>query len=375
MLLHVRNAWQFARQPASHKEVVFFSESAADWPHLAPILESVVTNHQQPVSVLASTADDPALQWRHAGVSSFLIGEGTVRTMLLRTLDARVVVMTMPDLDVFHIRRSTYPVHYVYLFHAINSSHMIYRADAFDAFDTVLCVGPHHVAEIRAREAKAGLKRKQLIPHGSSRLDRLILAPPIPPPPIPLILIAPSWGPSSIVEHGIDILIAKALDAGYRVRLRPHPMQWRQSDKVLQLQARFNDRPGFELERSVHTDDSFLEASLLVSDWSGAALEYGLGLGRPVLFIDTPRKIRNTAYEELGIEPVEIGLRSLIGRVIAPDDLADAANIIGTLLAHPPPTAERLAKLRSSVVFHPGHSAGAGAAAIVATLRELPPAP
>ena len=60
----------------------------------------------------------------------------------------------------------------------------------------------------------------------------------------------------------------------------------------------------------------------MVSDWSGAALEYAFGLERPVLFVDVARKVNNPDYEALGIEPFEVGIRERIGRVVAPDDLA-----------------------------------------------------
>ena len=57
----------------------------------------------------------------------------------------------------------------------------------------------------------------------------------------------------------------------------------------------------------------------MVSDWSGAALEYAFGLERPVLFVDVPRKVNNPEYERLGIEPFEASVREQIGRVVAPE--------------------------------------------------------
>src|SRR5438093_13437904 len=56
----------------------------------------------------------------------------------------------LTDLDAYHLMRSAaYPVHYVYVFHSMVSSHMVFRPKAYDAYDTILCVGPHHTREIR----------------------------------------------------------------------------------------------------------------------------------------------------------------------------------------------------------------------------------
>ena len=86
-----------------------------------------------------------------------------VRTILFKILKAGIMIMTMPDLEVYNIKRSIYSVHYLYVNHSMVSMHMIYRKGAFDHFDTLFCVGPHHVREIRETEKTYGLKPKKLI--------------------------------------------------------------------------------------------------------------------------------------------------------------------------------------------------------------------
>ena len=61
------------------------------------------------------------------------------------------------------------------------------------------------------------------------------------------------------------------------------------------------------------------DSDLMISDWSGAALDYAFGLGKPVLFIDVPRKVNDPSYTELGIEPIESSIRDVVGMVIPPD--------------------------------------------------------
>jgi YidC/Oxa1 family membrane protein insertase len=86
------------------------------------------------------------------------------------TLRAKILVMDMPDLDTYHIKRSkAYPVHYIYLFHSMFSIHSYLRKEALDNFDTIFCVGPHHVNEIKATEKLYELKPKKIINYGFGR--------------------------------------------------------------------------------------------------------------------------------------------------------------------------------------------------------------
>ena len=63
------------------------------------------------------------------------------------------MIMTMPDLETFHIKRSkSHPVHYIYMFHSMVSTHLVYRKSAFDNYDTIFCVGEHHLDEIQNTE-------------------------------------------------------------------------------------------------------------------------------------------------------------------------------------------------------------------------------
>ena len=88
-------------------------------------------------------------------------------------MDAECFVLTMPDLNTFHLKKSKHTREYIYLFHAFSSTHLQYNEQAFDAYDTVFCVGPHHEAEIRKREQMYRLPAKNLIPVGYPRMDSI----------------------------------------------------------------------------------------------------------------------------------------------------------------------------------------------------------
>ena len=78
-------------------------------------------------------------------------------------MDAHCFVFTMPDLDTYHLKRSIKTKEYIYLFHAFSSTHLQYNEQAFDAYDTIFCVGPHHVEEIQKREKIYNLPSKTLL--------------------------------------------------------------------------------------------------------------------------------------------------------------------------------------------------------------------
>lgn len=361
LLASWRELRRFQRTPRSHRGIVFFSEGAHHWPHLGPVAMELVLGQGQTLCYVASTPNDPALDVREPGFHSFLIGEGTVRTIWFRSLEADLMVSSLPDLQSFHLTRSAYPVHYVYLHHSIASTHMAYRETAFDHFDTVLCVGPHHRDEIRAAECARNLPRKRLAPHGYARLDALLeVAQPARAPGAaggaPRVLVAPSWGDSCILESLGETLTAILLAGDCDVTLRPHPMtSKRHPHLVRDLAAKFGSHPRFRVDIDMVSLESLRSSDIMISDWSGAALEFALGLEKPVIFIDVPPKMRNPNYHMLGIEPIEHHIRGEVGLVVSPSGLATVPDATRSLLGNSV-AVDRIRAARHRWVYNVGTS-------------------
>ena len=71
------------------------------------------------ICYITSVKDDPIFKLKNSKIKSFYIGDGAARTKFFLTLKAKIMIMDMPDLNSFHIKRSmVFPVHYVYLFHS-----------------------------------------------------------------------------------------------------------------------------------------------------------------------------------------------------------------------------------------------------------------
>jgi YidC/Oxa1 family membrane protein insertase len=363
----------FEKLAPEARAITFYAENAGYWPHFEPIIHELTETMGREICYLTSSSADPILELGNARIHAFEIGEGFGRALLFQTMEVGVLVATVPQLGIKVLPRSkraaAVGTTYVYVFHSMVSTHMVYEPDGFDHYDTVLCAGPYMIDEIRARETMASLPAKELIPHGYGRLDA-ILATDQPPRPqsadVPVVLLAPSWGPSCVFETCGADLVRAFLDAGYHVIARPHPMTAKRSPKAIPaLVAQFSNHPRFELDADVASQASLHRSDVMVSDWSGAALEYAFGLERPVLFIDVPRKVNNGEYEKLGIEPFEVAIRDEIGRVVGVGDLGRAPMVASELIADPAGFAAKIRATRDTSVFNVG-SSGRVAADVIA---------
>jgi len=358
----------FNRLPSADRTLVFYAESTSDWPHLGPIVEELAAAGRK-LCYVTSQVDDPVLTLGNPNVLAFHVGSGAARTAFFKAVEAKVVVMTLPDLETYHLKRSVHPAHYVYVFHSMVSSHMIYRKGAFDAYDTIFCVGPHHAAEIRRTEELYTLRAKAFVEHGYARLDKIVKTAGSRPAFVPTagpakkVLLAPSWGTCSFIEAAVgDELIRAVLGAGHQVTIRLHPMTVRHHPK---LPARLlATHPSLKVVTDMNEQESLQQSDLMISDWSGAALDYAYGLERPVLFVDTPKKINNPEFAKVALAPLEESVREEIGAILPMSAIADAPKQIAALVADPEGFRARIRASRQRWIYNVGSSAAVGASHI-----------
>ncbi|MGB5486148.1 MAG: CDP-glycerol glycerophosphotransferase family protein, partial [Lysobacterales bacterium] len=185
------------------------------------------------------------------------------------------------------------------------------------------------------------------------------------------VLIAPTWGDQSIFNTCGDELTGLLLDAGYHVIVRPHYQTLKMTPEVIDnLRKKYGDRDNFEYQDRMSESDSLFRSDILISDWSAMAIEYALGLEKPVLFVDLPRRIRNPDWQALDIEPQEVAFRKLAGDVVSPQQLGEAPEMIDRLLQHQESFRQRMQKLRSQMVFNIGDSVQSGAKEIARLADE-----
>jgi YidC/Oxa1 family membrane protein insertase len=381
-ILKAWSGWRrYRKLPADWRNIVIYSESGQDWHYFEPLIGVLNDELQHKVTYVTSDQADPGLSRQHELFKAICIPQGFFLTLHFNMQKADVVVLTMMDLDNLQLKKSINPVHYIYLFHSLGSTHMVDHANSYDAYDSLFCVGPHHVAELRKRESMQGMQARNLFEYGHPRLENLLIvaksfqlgatradsvawtA--------PVVLIAPTWGEQSIFNTCGDELTGLLLDAGYHVIVRPHYQTIQMTPEVVdKIRAKYGDRDNFEYQDRMGESDTLFRSDILISDWSAMAIEYALGLEKPVLFVDLPRRIRNPDWQALGIEPQEASFRELAGDIVSPEQLDEAPDKIARLLENRQDFRQTMEKLRSQMVFNIGSSVELGAREIARLADE-----
>ena len=347
-----------------NKHVVFYSEKSGFWKYFRDIVMKLLQWSNLTIHYVTNDPEDQVFRLAETEprIVPYYIGPKKIIPLMMK-MDADVVVMTTPDLDTYHIKRSYVrrDAEYIYTPHDPMSVHMSFREGAMDHFDTVLCAGPQQIDEIRKTEEVYGLPEKTLVPCGYCLLDDMIAdwekREKKPSGNLKRILIAPSWNEDNILDSCADELIRNLLREGRKITVRPHPEYVKRfGPKLNALMDRWKEQRGEQLvfETDFSSNESLYEADILITDWSGIAYEYSYTTGKPTLFINTKMKCPNPNWEKIGITPLEISLRDRIGRSLDKDSLDRAEEVIAEMEAHPEEWAERIAKVREQNIFNPG---------------------
>jgi len=357
------------------RSIVFYAENQASINHFRLLISELTEEKNLQICYVTSVKNDPIFSSKNKNINTFYIGDGITRTKFFLTLKAKILIMDMPDLQTFHIKRSkVYPVHYVYIFHSMFSTHSYLRKGALDNYDTIFCVGKHHEKEIRATEERYGLKEKKLIKYGFGRLDTLLQEKQkfqnTYTKDKNLILITPTYGEKNLLQICGKELIEILLKANFTVMLRPHYRIFKDSKKLINsIIENFGNHNNFILEKGVIPSDKFHNSKCLISDWSGISLEYAFTFERPVVLIDTPKKILNPDSGDITMEPIEISIREKIGHVVSTNNLEKIPEIIKNL-ENENLLSEQIRKIRSETVYNIGNSAKIGAEIIEKIYKE-----
>lgn len=378
LISELKSLRRFSKHNRQDKNIiVFYSESSIYYLYFAGLIEYILDNSDYEICYITSDLKDPVFELESERFKVFYISN-LLLSFVTIFLDVKVFIMTMTDLNQFHIKRSTKNVNHIYLFHAIMSTHMIYRKGAFDHYDTIFCVGPHHVEEIKRTEEMYGLKSKELVEVGYHWLEKIhadhqefkrlhsknIDAP-------LTMLIAPSWGEGNIMETCINELVSALIGVGNKVVLRPHPEIFKRNKKTISLlETKYENEPLFQLEKKLTSADSFHQSDVLITDWSGIAFEYAFGTERPVLFINTSKKVHNPEFERIGIEPIEVKLRNVLGIVLELDNINTVNLAIEKLVSNHDHYHSAIVEARENYIFNWGHSSEVGGKYILQVLNE-----
>ena len=356
---------KFNKLDDEERSIVFYAENKASMNHFKALISELTQGKNLQICYVTSVKNDPMLSIKNEKIHSFFIGDGITRTKFFLELKAKILIMDMPDLNSFHIKRSKiFPVHYIYIFHSMFSIHSYLRKGAVDNYDTIFCVGEHQKNEIQETEKVYDLKPKKLVNYGFGRLDTLLkekhnfqkddLN------KENLIIIVPTYGENNLLKVcGIE-LIEKLLATNFKVLLRPHFRIFKESEDLIKnIREKFQNNKNFRIEEGVIKPKDFHSSKCMISDWSGISLEYAFVFERPVIYINVPKKVLNEEADKISLVPIEIAIREKIGFLIEPNNLNEISKII--LKLDDKSRAEEIRNIRSQTVFNIGKSASVGA--------------
>lgn len=367
---------RFADQ--NNKQLVFYSESSGFYKYFEGFIEYITDHSDIIIHYVTSDYNDRIFENTNPQIEKFFIGPiALIQFMML--MDADMVVMTMPDLETYHIKRSLVrkDVEYVYLDHGMTSFHIMLKKGALDHFDTIFCYGPNHIEEVRETEKLYGLPAKKLVKTGFPLLDSMLgkveqLGVMHNNPKV--ILIAPSWQKDNILEFCLDETLQPLLETGYKVVVRPHPeFIKRFPGKMQAIIDRYSDRLGdhLEIQTDFSSNETVYTADLVVTDWSSIAQEFSYATKKPSLFINTPMKIMNPEYDKIPLVGLEISLRNEIGVSVDVDKLDSLPGIVDELFRKRDHYAGHIARVVQDNIFDVGNGARGGGEYIIKTLTQI----
>ncbi len=354
----------FSPENVRDARLVFYSESSGFYKYFRAIIEALLEkNDALPIYYVTSDPDDAVFKQNNPRIRPFYVDETRLISLMMK-LEADVVVMTTPDLDKYHIKRSRVKpdVEYIYTDHGCSSLNLTYRTGALDAFSTVFAVSREQAMEVRAMEKLRHTKKKRIIECGYGLIDSMIAdyaAHPAVKNSKKTILVAPSWQYDNIMDSCLDPLVASLAGSGYRVVVRPHPQYVRRFPAKMEAilekyRPMFSD--DFVIETDFSSNVTVYTADLLITDWSGIAYEFSFTKDLPSLFINTEMKVVNPEYKKVPLTPFDITARSKIGVAIEKNDAGNAAAFVDALLNDADAYRGRIRELKESYFYNLGHS-------------------
>lgn len=316
---------------------VIFSDNKRYWNVFEPICREMDKRGKDIVYMTASP-DDPALNCAYPHVKAQFIGEENKAFAKLHFLNASIVLSTTPGLDVYQWRRAKDVQYYVHILHAASDVTM-YRMFGIDYYDAILLSGDYQGEDIRQLEKLRSLPEKELvkigIPYMDDMMARLKAAGPAPEHPR-TVLLAPTWGSSSLFNRYGAPLIEKLINTGYHIIIRPHPQSFiSEKDLMDSLMRQFPESEQIEWNRDVDNFEVLRRSDILISDFSGVIFDFSLVFNKPIIYTDP--KFDVGLYDAWWLDKPFWTISALprLGCELKSDNMDQLKNMIDTCLSDP----------------------------------------
>ncbi len=281
---------------------VIFSDNKQYWTVFKPICDEFERRKIKLVYWTASE-QDPALKIKYDYVDCSFIGEGNKAFARLNMMNACICLATTPGLDVLQWKRSRDVDWYVHTLHAAGTSAAGYHMFSLDYYDAVLLTGDFQVDEIRELERKRNLPPKELKVLGCTYMDAMwervqaaengqnadgaAKETTLAKQDAMTVLLAPSWGPSSILCRFGEKIIDALIETGYRIIIRPHPQSFVSDKEIMdRLQEKYPDSAQISWNSDADNFEALRSADIMISDFSSVIFDYTLIFNKPVIYAE-----------------------------------------------------------------------------------------
>ena len=363
-----------------NKHLVFYSESNGFYKYYKGIIEYLLNNTNITIHYITSDFNDKIFEMekQNEQIKAYYIEEKKLITLMMK-MDADVVVMTMPDIQNYHIKRSYVrkDIEYVYIPHGMDSTNLTMRKGSTAHYDTIFVTGKYQKEEEEKNNEVYNLQNRKIVEWGYSVFDDMLKNYEENKEQInsenseTTVLIAPSWQKDNIIDLCLEDILNSLKGKDYKVIVRPHPQQVRHmKDKFENMKEQYKDDKNIEIQTDFSSNKTVYSADLVITDWSSIANEFAYTTKKPVLFVDTPMKIMNPEYEKIGIEPINIWSRNVMGEAVPVDECNKIDEVVEKILKERDNYKEKIENLVNDSVYNIGHSAEVGANYIIEAIQN-----
>lgn len=359
-----------------NKHLVFYSESNGFYKYFKGFIEYILEHTNITIHYITSDPNDAIFQMEKENpqIRGYYIGENKLITLMMK-LDTDVMVMTMPDLENYHIKRSYLrkDIEYVFVQHGMGSNNLTFRKGSTAYFDTVFCAGIHQKEEEEQMELVYGFPKKKLLEIGYPLIDDMrakYASTDKTANKRKKILIAPSWQEDNIIDSCLEELLEALKGNDYEIIVRPHPQEVRLKKDYMNALKQKYEADGIEIQTDFNSNNPVMQADVLITDWSDISWEYAFTTYRPVVFIDTSMKIMNPEYQKIDIVPLNILLRDKVGKNLKVEELNKLNDTVQELLTNADAYHEQIKSLANQFLYNLDNSAEVGGRYIVNAIKD-----
>ena len=316
---------------------VIFTDSKRYWNSFKPICDEFEKRGVD-ITYLTASEDDPALDNDYKHVTCSSAGEGNKAFAKLNMIKADIVLSTTPGLDVYQWKRSRDAAWYAHIFHGVADATM-YRMFGLDYYDSILLGCEFQAEQIRELERIRNLPEKELHLGGLTYMDALwdrYQEAGAPPEHDTTVLLAPSWGASSIFNQYGDRIFDALLATGYHLIVRPHPQSFTsESDLIQRLMQKYPESQQLEWNRDNDNFEVLRRSDIMISDYSSVIYDFALIFNRPVIY--TEPSYNKDPYDAWWLDEELWMFKTLpkVGRELGADSFDSLKELIDDCLTNP----------------------------------------